>query len=166
MVEDAAFISKAIGAARTSTSSSTTSRRITRAKGDLTLDLSGVTDIDTAGVWLLCRLKLQEEAAGRQVRFEGTNPHIDEMIEEFSEKPEEEVTEAAMKGGIGERIFAPVGKMTMDLWNDLTAAMYILGSAVRGAQMKFGRGSGGIRPASIVHQIDQHGRAAPFRSSF
>ncbi|APO67854.1 sulfate transporter/antisigma-factor antagonist STAS domain-containing protein [Rhizobium gallicum] len=135
--------------------------KIARAKGDLTLDLSGVTDIDTAGVWLLCRLKLQEEAAGRHVRFEGTNPHIDEMIEEFSEKPEEEATEAAMKSGIAERIFAPVGKMTMDLWNDLTAAMYILGSAVRGAQMKFGRGSG-VSPASIVNQIDHMGvRAVP-----
>jgi phospholipid/cholesterol/gamma-HCH transport system permease protein len=39
--------------------------------------------------------------------------------------------------------------------------MYILGSAVRGAQMKFGRGSG-VSPASIVNQIDHMGvRAVP-----
>jgi phospholipid/cholesterol/gamma-HCH transport system permease protein len=48
-----------------------------------------------------------------------------------------------------------------DLWNNLAAAMYILGSAVRGAQMKFGRGSG-VSPASIVNQIDHMGvRAVP-----
>ena len=39
--------------------------------------------------------------------------------------------------------------------------MYILGSAVRGAQLKFGRGSG-VSPASIVNQIDHMGvRAVP-----
>ena len=52
--------------------------------GEVTLDLSGVTDIDTAGVWLLCRLKKQVEGAGGIVRFEGSNTHIDEMIAEFS----------------------------------------------------------------------------------
>ncbi|NLS05114.1 MlaE family lipid ABC transporter permease subunit [Rhizobium sp. P32RR-XVIII] len=135
--------------------------KISHGKGDLTLDLSHVTDIDTAGVWLLCRLKQQGEAAGRQVRFEGTNPHIDELIEEFSEKPAEQEVEAPKKTGIAEKIFAPIGEMTVEVWNNLTAAMYILGSAVRGAQMKFGRGSG-VSPASIVNQIDHMGvRAVP-----
>ena len=43
---------------------------LSRGSGDLTLDLSDVTDIDTAGVWLLVRLKLQEEEAGRQVHLD------------------------------------------------------------------------------------------------
>ncbi|EJZ21802.1 hypothetical protein RCCGEPOP_08105, partial [Rhizobium sp. Pop5] len=55
--------------------------------GDLTVDLSNLSDIDTAGIWLLCRLKKEQEAAGRTIRFEGTNPHIDEMLEMFSEEP-------------------------------------------------------------------------------
>ncbi|WP_454849649.1 MlaE family lipid ABC transporter permease subunit [Rhizobium binxianense] len=129
--------------------------------GDMTLDLSQVTDIDTAGIWLLCRLKKEEEAAGRTVRFEGTNQHIDEMIAVFSEEPAEAEPEAKEKGTIVSRIFAPIGKMTYDVWDNLVAAMYILGSAVRGAQMKFGRGSG-VSPASIVNQIDHMGvRAVP-----
>ncbi|NEH56468.1 STAS domain-containing protein, partial [Rhizobium leguminosarum] len=33
--------------------------------GDLTVDLSEISEIDTAGIWLLCRLKKQEEAGGR-----------------------------------------------------------------------------------------------------
>ncbi|WP_208856435.1 MlaE family lipid ABC transporter permease subunit [Rhizobium mesoamericanum] len=129
--------------------------------GEVTLDLSGVTDIDTAGVWLLCRLKKQVEGAGGTVRFEGSNAHIDEMIAEFSQdrpQPEQELQQSA---SWLERIFAPIGKITFELWNNLEAAMYILGSAVRGAQMKFGRGSG-VSPASIVNQIDHMGvRAVP-----
>jgi len=135
--------------------------KLPQGDGDLTLDLSDVTDIDTAGVWLLVRLKLQEEAAGRQVHFEGTNPHIDEMIEEFSRKPDKQETETPETKPLLERVFAPVGRMTLDLWDNFSAAMYILGSAVRGAQMKFGRGSG-VSPASIVNQIDHMGvRATP-----
>ncbi len=129
--------------------------------GNLTVDLSEITDIDTAGIWLLCRLKKEAEAAGRTVGFEGTNPHIDEMLAMFSEespKPEQEPRE---KISLAARILAPIGKMAYDVWDNLAAAMYILGSAVRGAQMKFGRGSG-VSPASIVNQIDHMGvRAVP-----
>ena len=128
---------------------------------DLTLDLSEISDIDTAGVWLLCRLKKQAESAGRTVRLEGSNPHIDEMIQLFSEEPQKGEPEQQRKAAIVERIFAPIGKIAYDLWDNTTAAMYILGSAVRGAQMKFGRGSG-VSPASIVNQIDHMGvRAVP-----
>ena len=129
--------------------------------GDLTVDLSDISDIDTAGIWLLCRLKKEEEAAGRTVRFEGTNPHIDEMLAMFSEEPEKPDPEPVEKVSLASRIFAPVGKMTYEVWDNFAAAMYILGSAVRGAQMKFGRGSG-VSPASIVNQIDHMGvRAVP-----
>ena len=130
-------------------------------RGEVTLDLSGVTDIDTAGVWLLCRLKKQVEGAGGTVHFEGSNAHIDEMIAEFSEEPPQAEQEPQRKASWQETIFAPIGKITFDIWNNLAAAMYILGSAVRGAQMKFGRGSG-VSPASIVNQIDHMGvRAVP-----
>ncbi|MBX4902050.1 MlaE family lipid ABC transporter permease subunit [Rhizobium bangladeshense] len=129
--------------------------------GDLTLDLSDLSDIDTAGIWLLCRLKKEEEAAGRTVRFVGTNPHIDEMLEMFSEEPAKAEPEQKEKVSLAARILAPIGKMTYDIWDNLAASMYILGSAVRGAQMKLGRGSG-VSPASIVNQIDHMGvRAVP-----
>ena len=129
--------------------------------GEVTLDLSGVTEIDTAGVWLLCRLKKQVEGAGGAVRIEGSNAHIDEMIAEFSEESPQPEQEPQRRPNWAERIFSPIGKITFDIWNNLAAAMYILGSAVRGAQMKFGRGSG-VSPASIVNQIDHMGvRAVP-----
>jgi phospholipid/cholesterol/gamma-HCH transport system permease protein len=49
----------------------------------------------------------------------------------------------------------------VSLGGDFYAAMHILGSAVRGAQMKFGRGAG-VSPASVVTHIDRMGvRAVP-----
>ncbi len=54
---------------------------------------------------------------------------------------------------------APVGKVMMDLWSDILLSMHILGSAVSGAQLKLGRGSG-VSPASIVNQIDRMGVGA------
>lgn len=132
-----------------------------RTAGELTLDLSGISEIDTAGVWLLCRLRKQVEDAGGTVRLEGSNPHIDEMLTAFSEEPAKQEPDERPELSLGERIFAPLGKIIYDLWDNLAAAMYILGSAVRGAQMKFGRGSG-VSPASIVNQIDHMGvRAVP-----
>ncbi len=60
-----------------------------------------------------------------------------------------------------ERLFAPTGKAMYELYDDFVASLYILGSAVRGAQLKLNRSSG-ISPAAIVTQIDHMGvRAVP-----
>ncbi|TCL73508.1 MlaE family lipid ABC transporter permease subunit [Rhizobium sp. BK251] len=132
-----------------------------RRDGDLTLDLSGISEIDTAGVWIVSRLKEGEEAKGRKVTITGSNPYIDEMLGTFSEKPDEPEPEQPPRESIAVLVFAPIGEMVFEVWNNLVAAMYILGSAVRGAQLKFGRGSG-VSPASIVNQIDHMGaRAVP-----
>ncbi len=54
------------------------------------------------------------------------------------------------------RFFAPVGEAVLSAWEGTVAAMFILGSAVRGAQLKLGRNSG-VSPAAIVNQIDRMG---------
>lgn len=99
--------------------------------GDLTVDLSEISEIDTAGIWLLCRLKKQEEAGGRAVRFEGTNPHIDEMLEMFSEEPAKVEPEQTEKVSLTARIFAPIGKMTYEVWDNFAAAMVERRSSMR-----------------------------------
>ena len=72
---------------------------------------------------------------------------------------EDEVAEPSPS--LVERIFAPVGRMTMAFYEDFIAAMFILGSAVRGTQLKRDR-SAGISPAAIVSQMDHMGvRAVP-----
>ncbi|OCP10284.1 MULTISPECIES: ABC transporter permease [unclassified Ensifer] len=119
-------------------------------------DLSGVTAMDTAGAWIIRRFMTRVAGPSRDdVHFvEGGQRYV-ELIDAL---PAE--LRAPEGGGerlpLFQRIFAPVGEVMVATWDDIVAAMYILGSAVRGAQLKLGRHSG-VSPAAIVHQIDRMG---------
>jgi phospholipid/cholesterol/gamma-HCH transport system permease protein len=129
--------------------------------GEVVIDLSGLSDVDTAGVLLIRRLKLSQEAHHATVRFDGSNDHIDELLSSFDEDADEIAGQKKTKPPLLDRIFSPIGESVSELGGFFVAAMYILGSAVRGAQLKLGRGSG-VSPASIVNQLDHMGvRATP-----
>jgi phospholipid/cholesterol/gamma-HCH transport system permease protein len=130
------------------------------ASGKVEIDLSGIGGIDTTGAWVIHQLRQNREKAGAEIAFSGGNARIEELIEALPDKAPlpEKSTE---KVGLVERIMAPIGKAVVENGNDFLAGMYILGSAVRGGQMKLGRG-GGVSPASIVNHIDRMGvRAVP-----
>ena len=129
--------------------------------GKVVIDLSGVTDIDTAGALLVHQLRESRQKHGATVSIEGSNAHVDELLKAFVEEPGAEEGEPRPRPSFAERFFAPIGETVYELGGNFVAAMYILGSAVRGAQLKFGRGSG-VSPASIVNQIDHMAvRAVP-----
>ncbi|WP_076397585.1 ABC transporter permease [Rhizobium sp. RU33A] len=125
-----------------------------------TIDLSAVSDMDTAGAWLVRRFITERRERGGSIEIVGGSPGMRELIEALPEHvtaPEKPVDHRTRF----ERIFEPVGKVTISLWGDLIAMMFVLGSAVRGAQTKSGRGSG-VSPASVVNQLDHMGvRAVP-----
>ena len=128
--------------------------------GHETIDLSGVTGMDTAGAWLIRRFVTEQRERGGSVEIVGGTAGMRELIEALPEhvtapkKPVDHRTRF-------ERVFEPVGKVTLSLWGDIVAMMFVLGSAVRGAQTKLGRGAG-VSPASVVNQLDHMGvRAVP-----
>ncbi|MES5044391.1 MlaE family lipid ABC transporter permease subunit [Rhizobium nepotum] len=130
-----------------------------RIAGPVEIDMSSVEAIDTTGAWVIHRLRKALEQSGETVTLTG-NKRIEDLIGQLPD-------EAAMEGepvvreGLAERIFSPIGKAVVQNGADFLAGMYILGSAVRGAQMKLGRGRG-VSPAAIVNQIDHMGvRAVP-----
>jgi phospholipid/cholesterol/gamma-HCH transport system permease protein len=125
-----------------------------------TVDLNGVTSMDTAGAWLIRRFVTEELGQGKSVEIRGGSAGMRELIEALPEavtppeKPED-------RRSLFERVFEPVGRLTLSLWGDIVAMMFVLGSAVRGAQTKLGRGAG-VSPASVVNQLDHMGvRAVP-----
>lgn len=125
------------------------------------IDMSQVSHIDTAGAWLIRRLQGQLASSGAQVRIEGAEGEELALLDAVPERLPEPEFETVGKATLFSRIFAPVGQVMYTLWDDAVAAMYILGSAVRGAQLKFNR-SGGASPAAIVSQMDYMGvRAVP-----
>ncbi|MCA1493559.1 ABC transporter permease [Sinorhizobium alkalisoli] len=115
-------------------------------------DLSAVTAMDTAGAWIIRRFV---NGSGGEVRFTGGGERYVELVQAMPAElplPERD----ARRLSLFQRLFAPIGELTVSIWTDTFAAMFILGSAVRGAQMKLGRHAG-VSPAAIVHQIDRMG---------
>ena len=130
--------------------------------GPFVIDMSSVVNIDTAGAWLIRRLQGELSKAGADVAIQGADEDelaLLDAVPQVLPKPEYE-GDAAPQGLFG-RAFSPIGETVFNLWDDVVASMYILGSAVRGAQLKFNRASG-ASPAAIVSQMDHMGvRAVP-----
>jgi phospholipid/cholesterol/gamma-HCH transport system permease protein len=125
------------------------------------IDLSGIAGIDTAGAWLIRRLMTAKGGEGREAMLSGGNGAIQELISVLPETVPAPPAKDADRRTLFEKIFEPPGKLISEVGSDLYAAMHILGSAVRGAQLKFGRGAG-VSPASVVTHIDRMGvRAVP-----
>lgn len=124
------------------------------------IDLSGIEGMDTAGAWLIRQAMSARTANGADVKLVDPQGRFSDLIEALPEalrQPQEE----AKRETLFVRVFTPIGRNVSEVWGDFVAAMYILGSAVRGAQLKLGRRSG-VSPAAIVNQIDRMGvKAVP-----
>ena len=127
---------------------------------DVEIDLNDVSRMDTTGAWLVRRLITASHAQNKDAVVTGAPQNILELIEalpaELTPPPEPPPSPPLF-----ERVFAPIGRAVMSLWDDVVAMLYVIGSAVRGAQIKFGSGSG-VSPAAVVNQLDHMGvRAVP-----
>ena len=127
----------------------------------LEIDLSELGNFDTAGAWLVRKTMLAARSCGADVRLTGASVPVAELIEAIPDLVDQPAAERAQRPPRFERIFAPFGETLYELYDDFIASLYILGSAVRGAQLKLNR-SAGISPAAIVTHIDRMGvRAVP-----
>jgi len=124
------------------------------------VDLNAVSEMDMAGAWLIRRFIAVRQKEGAEVKLTGGTSAMRELLRVLPEDVKHPPPPPA-KGPLFQRLFAPAGKVMVDLWSDVVAMMFVLGSAVHGAQTKLGRGSG-ISPASVVTQMDHMGvRAVP-----
>ncbi|WP_200943840.1 MULTISPECIES: ABC transporter permease [unclassified Rhizobium] len=124
------------------------------AGGEVNLD--GVTAMDTAGAWLIRRFMEKSGAGEGGLTLSGDAKRYIELVEAMPKALPDPTEEPDPKPSLAERVFAPVGKVMASIWDDVIASLFILGSAVRGAQLKLGRHSG-LSPAAIVSQIDRMG---------
>lgn len=132
-----------------------------KGSGRIVIDVSGIGSVDTAGAWLIRRLIIRLQAAGRDVELVGAESTLSDLIDVLPKEIPAGPPHDKDNRSLFQRVFEPVGRAVVDVANDAVAGMYILGSAVAGAQLKFGRG-GGISAASVVTHIDRMGvRAVP-----
>ncbi|MCO5729994.1 MlaE family lipid ABC transporter permease subunit [Rhizobium sp. SSA_523] len=129
--------------------------------GALTVDASGIDFIDTSGAWLIRRMILRQQAAGRTVEVTGASQALGELLDALPDKEPAGPASEKDRRTLFQRLFEPAGKAIVELAGDAVAGMHILGSAVAGGQVKVGRGSS-ISAASVVTHIDRMGvRAVP-----
>ena len=136
-----------------------TDRRMRALETDLeasvNLDLADITEMDTAGAWLVERLSRAVFARGGSVIVLGASARHLVLLKEAAEVPS-----LGKASSVGEgrspvsRMFEGIGRAAVALRQDFALSMHILGATVSGAQMKLGR-SHGVSFAAIIHQLDR-----------
>jgi phospholipid/cholesterol/gamma-HCH transport system permease protein len=127
---------------------------------DVSIDLSGVSRMDTAGAWLVKRLVAAQETHGATVQVGGASPSATILLAAVDDAARQEIPKSGSgrpKGIIG--LLDSLGRTMFSLRTDFLMSMHILGATIRGAQMKLGRGHA-VNPAAIVSQMDKMGIGA------
>ena len=123
--------------------------------GSARIDLTALDNLDTGGAWVIRRLASKLEQNSHGLSFSGGHPGMLDLIAALPpELPEPE--NQVVRRTVFDRVFAPFGGMVMNLVDDMVQAFGIIGSAVRGAQLKLGRGSG-LSPAAVFTHLEQMG---------
>jgi phospholipid/cholesterol/gamma-HCH transport system permease protein len=126
----------------------------------LSVDLQGVGRIDTAGAWLIERLLIAMRSRSIQTEVTGASPAAEVLLKAVADAISRDTeSPAEPRDNILLRSLVSIGKAVSAGFDDVRAALYILGATIRGAQMKTGRGHG-INMAAIVTQIDRMGVGA------
>lgn len=122
------------------------------------IDMSQVQTLDTAGAWLIERLR-QSLPGGNNV-LSNVNPDWQPLLDEVGKAVEKTQNyQASKRTFFLTYFFDLIGRGVFSGLNDLKMAMYILGSTIRGSQMKAGSGSS-INLAAITHQMQMMGVGA------
>ncbi|MEO3385734.1 ABC transporter permease [Mesorhizobium sp. CAU 1741] len=130
------------------------------APGDILIDIAGIGRMDTAGAWLIERLAAARIADGASVEIAGASAAAQILLPAVREALQpQEARPVARRPFFVIRWLEMIGRFTVGGWQDFLAGMYILGSTIRGAQMKLGRGHA-VNPAAIFNQIDRMGIGA------
>lgn len=126
----------------------------------MVVDISQIGRLDTAGAWLIQRLLAGAKANGVETRLDGATDVskilLGAVADATDRKTEREVTK---RPNILIAFLEVIGRGVYEMRDDFLAAMNILGSTIRGGQMKLGRGHG-INMAAIFFQIDRMGVGA------
>ncbi|HWT63453.1 MAG TPA: ABC transporter permease [Ochrobactrum sp.] len=124
------------------------------------IDATDVAGLDTAGAWLIERLRQRLLSQEIDVRLEGVKPAWLPLMEEVGNSVVRTLDVAHTKKPFFIiSMLDSLGRGVASVYEDFLMAMHILGATIRGAQLKAGRGTGIPIPA-IVKQMDRMGVGA------
>lgn len=124
------------------------------------IDLTNIEMLDTAGAWLIERLRHALEKRGVTVSLKGQLQSWQALFEAVGQAAaRSDEIQPVKQPFFFIRFLDTLGRAICSVGDDFIMGMHILGATIRGAQMKLGR-RGTIRPAAIVNQIDRMGVGA------
>lgn len=124
------------------------------------VDVAGISGLDTAGAWLIERLRVALMKQQISVKIENIRPVWGPLLQEVGAAVERyQMPEKPYRPFFVIAMLDKLGRFMAAAWDDFLMAMHILGATIRGSQMKSGRGNG-ISYAAIVNQIDRMGVGA------
>ncbi|MEP0944273.1 MAG: ABC transporter permease [Rhizobiaceae bacterium] len=127
----------------------------------LTIDSTAAISFDTAGAWMIERLRLAAERHDIDFVHHDEDRRRSELVEVITQPQRLAEVGQVRPLGLIYKPFERVGQATIVAGHDIVTACYLVGASIRGPQMKAGR-RGGIRLKSIIHHLDQMGlRAIP-----
>ncbi|RCS21375.1 organic solvent ABC transporter permease [Phyllobacterium salinisoli] len=124
-----------------------------------TLDLSAVDRFDTAGAWLVERLRFSLEKTGKTVTLQGNPEKWDALFKAVKDSASSVRIEPAKRGSYLTAFFETIGKSVYQFLGDFLKIMHILGAMIVGASSPRA-GANKIRFVAIFHQIDRLGVGA------
>ncbi len=122
------------------------------------IDLGAIDGLDTAGTWLLFRLREQLQEAGSSAEFANipkrSTPLFDEISAHAREEPEPPLRKSAVT-----RSLEKVGRRAVEVWQDTIDVLGILGTFSVGLASSLAFVTR-LRLTSILNQFDLAGRQA------
>jgi phospholipid/cholesterol/gamma-HCH transport system permease protein len=128
------------------------------AAGRVTVDLSGITFIDTAGAWLISRIEAGLRAGGAEVAETGVSANARRLLDAVEPALHIPV-EVPERRFFLWKLLELLGRATVNSGQDFLQAMSILGGVVRGLFRAIGRPAR-FRFTSIVYHLDRTGLQA------
>lgn len=125
------------------------------------IHVDDITRLDTSGAWLIERLGYALHSRGVKISVKGAKTgwlSLIETIGKAHEKVNDREEDVHRLPWLA-RIPDFVGRLVINSADDFRSAMFILGAAVRGAQLKSGK-HGGLSLPAVVTQIDKMGIGA------
>ncbi len=123
----------------------------------ITIDMRGVERLDTAGAWIIHRLKSAAGKKGVETQLTVDDERHSVLLNAVD--IEIDAVKPPKGDNIVIRLLSQIGKVVIEFRTDFIMGSHIIGASIRGAQMKPGK-SGGIRLNSIVHQMEVMGLQA------
>ncbi len=122
----------------------------------LVADTGRITRFDTAGAWLIERIRLACVARSIEFRQEDWDKRRIELVRVIAQDQRDPVEIKAKQGSFVADMLEHLGRQAAGIAHDMLTACYLIGASVRGTHIKEGR-RGKIRFTSIIHHLDQMG---------